>query len=102
MVLTKKQEHALFAKIAKGDTDAKRMLFAANALVVKAIVKRYVGSKGSKKCLPLRDLIRIGQIGLEKACEHYRPTKGYKFSTYATWWIREAIHRTLGIKTVDT
>ncbi|MBI4098945.1 hypothetical protein HY442_00260 [Candidatus Parcubacteria bacterium] len=99
MVLTKKQEQALFAKIAKGDTSAKGMLLAANVWLVKKIAEHYVDSK---RGLPLRDLIRIGQIGLEKALEHYRPTKRYKFSTYATWWIREAIHRTLGIKTVDT
>lgn len=99
MALTKKQEQELFEKIAKGDTDAKRMLLAANAWLVKWVAEHYVDNK---KGLSLRDLVRIGQTGLEKALEHYQSTKGYKFSTYATWWIREAIHRTLGIKTVDT
>lgn len=99
MALTKKQEQALFRRIAKSDADAKVSLLAKNDFLVEAIAKHYADNE---KGLSASELIRIGRAGLEKALEHYNPAKRYKFSTYAAWWIRQAIHLALGIKDAES
>lgn len=95
MTLNKKQELALFKRISKGDKNAKASLLAENDFLVKAIAEHYADNV---RGLSTPELIRVGRTGLEKAFEHYNPAKRYKFSTYAAWWIRQAIHLTLGIK----
>ena len=95
MLLTKKQEQELFSKIAKGDKKAAGKLVEANLFLVENIANKY---KNNGKNIKLSELKKQGKIGLEKAIRKYDPKKDYKFSTYATWWIRQAIHDTLGIK----
>lgn len=95
MLLTKKQEQELFQKIAKGDKKNINKLVSANLFLVKNIAKKY---KDNNHYLSYKTLVDIGTSGLRKAIDKYNPTKDYKFSTYATWWIRQAIHLALGIK----
>lgn len=89
-LLTKKQERDLAAKIAQGDESAKKKLIEANLRLVVSIVKRY-----ENKGLPFMDLVQEGNLGLIKAVEKFDHSRGCKFSTYAVWWIRQALNRAL-------
>lgn len=85
------QEKELSVKALKGDLDAINELVSCNLLLVVSIAKRYYGCG-----LPLLDLIQEGNLGLIKAAQKYDGTKGWRFSTYATYWIRQSISRALG------
>jgi len=90
--VTAEQERELAKRIEKGDIEAKKQLARANLRLVVSIAKRYVGRSPN---LTLLDLIQEGNLGLFRAVEKFDWRRGYKFSTYATWWIRQAITRAL-------
>ncbi len=89
-LLSAEEEKELAMRMEKGDEDAKKRLAEANLRLVVSIAKRYVG-----RGMLFLDLIQEGNLGLIKAVEKFDYKKGYKFSTYATWWIRQAITRAI-------
>ena len=89
-LLTFEEELELAEKVLEGDEDAKKKLSESNLRLVVSIAKKYVG-----RGMLFLDLIQEGNMGLIKAVEKFDYTKGYKFSTYATWWIRQAITRAI-------
>lgn len=88
--LTREEEVELAAAIQQGDEDARRKLIVSNLRLVVSIATRYRGYN-----VPFADLIQEGNIGLMRAVEKFDHTRGFRFSTYASWWIRQAIIRTL-------
>ncbi|HEV2059030.1 MAG TPA: sigma-70 family RNA polymerase sigma factor [Solirubrobacteraceae bacterium] len=92
-LLRPEEEIDLARRVARGDVCAKQRMVAANLRLVVSIAKRYRGQG-----LPLADLIQEGALGLMRAAEKFDAEKGFRFSTYATWWIRQAVGRAINDK----
>ena len=92
-LLSAEEEKALAVRAKKGDEKAKDELASHNLRLVVSIAKKYL-----RKGMSLQDLIQEGNLGLLKAVDRFDPSRGYRFSTYATWWIRQAITRALADK----
>ncbi len=93
-LLTSEEEYELFTRVKQGDKEAFDEAVEKNLKLVISIAKVYA-SKVNPRCLSFDDLVQEGNIGLMKAVEKFEPEKGFKFSTYATWWIRQAITRAI-------
>ena len=89
-LLSGDEEKDIARRVAEGDIEAKERLIVANLRLVVSIAKRYTG-----RGMSFLDLIQEGNLGLMKAVEKFDCEKGFKFSTYATWWIRQAITRSI-------
>ena len=90
-ILTPEEEYNLAILAQKGDLEAKNQLLLHNLKLVVSIASKNISS-----CVSLEDKIQEGNLGLITAIEKFDPTKGYKFSTYATWWIKQKITRSIG------
>ncbi len=93
-LLTFAEEQELGRRVLRGDKKAKARMIESNLRLVVAIAKKYVN-----RGLPFPDLIEEGNLGLMRAVEKFQPAKGFKFSTYATWWIKQAVERALANQT---
>jgi RNA polymerase sigma factor (sigma-70 family) len=89
-LLTKDEEYDLSLKAQNGDKEARDLMIQSNLGLVIQVAKRFLG-----RGISFEDLIEEGNIGLMKAVEKFQPSKGFRFSTYATWWIRQAIERAI-------
>lgn len=89
-LLTSEQEKEITRRVKEGDKEAKKILVSSNLRLVVSIAKKY-----NNRGLPMMDLIQEGNIGLMRAADKFEPDKGFKFSTYATWWIRQSVTRAI-------
>lgn len=89
-LLTFEEEQELARRVTEGDKEAKARMIESNLRLVVAMGKRYIN-----RGLPFSDIIEEGNLGLIRAVEKFRPEKGFRFSTYATWWIRQSIERAI-------
>ena len=89
-VLSREEEAALAKRVSEGDEDARSLMIAHNLRLVVSIAKRFIGGS-----LAFMDLIEEGNLGLIRAVEKFDYKRGYRFSTYATWWIKQTIHRAI-------
>jgi RNA polymerase primary sigma factor len=92
-LLTRREEIALSRRVGQGDERARKMLIEWNLKLVVSVAKKY-----REMGVPFEDLIQEGNIGLMRAVERYDPDRGFRFSTYATWWIRQAVGRAVSDK----
>src|SRR3712207_2618183 len=97
-LLTARQEIAPAKRIERGDLEAKRHMTEANLRLVVHVAKRYRRDREGDGALSFLDLIQEGTLGLVRAAEKFDHRKGFKFSTYATWWIRQSIARAIADK----